>query len=95
MAKKNVVEIVCDRCDRTEYIDPDAYREHPDLALSFGMREENQSPPLPEVQAVFNDLCSSCRKTVRNLSEQIAKKISWKRGKPEEELEDKKEEGPQ
>ena len=105
MAKKNVVEITCDRCDRTEYVDPDTYNVRPDLELYFGPKEA--TPPSDdkedlshlctvEIGAYFNDLCSSCRKTVKNLTEQIAKKISWKRNKGgEDELEDKKEEGTQ
>ena len=90
MSKKNVVEINCDRCDRTEYVDPGAYQERPDLDLTFGAHDSAE----PEVHVTFDDLCSSCKKTVKNLSEQIAKKISWKRNKGgEEEPEDKKEEG--
>jgi hypothetical protein len=85
VAKKNVVEITCDRCDRTEYLDPDDVADVPDLELSFGGKEP--------VVAVFGELCSSCRKTVKNLSEQIAKKISWKRSKGGEEPEAKEEGG--
>lgn len=97
VAKKNVVEITCDRCDRTEYVDPSTYNVHADLELYFGPRKgEHEADDIAghstcEILAHFNDLCSSCRKTVKNLSEQIAKKISWKRNKGgEEELDDKK-----
>jgi len=90
VTKKNVVEINCDRCDRTEYVDPSLYSGSPDLALTFGAHDGTE----PEVHVAFDDLCSSCKKTVKNLSEQIAKKISWKRNKGgAEEPEDKKEEG--
>lgn len=83
MAKRTVVEIVCERCERTEYIKPEEHREEADLMLTFGTEMGKQ-----EVEEVFDDLCSSCRKTVRNLADQITKKISWKRNKDD----DKKEE---
>ena len=87
MAKKNVVELVCDRCDRTEHVGPEKYNELPDFKVVFGP----EGPDGQEIQIQFDDLCSSCTKTVRNLIEQAVKKISWKRGKGEEELEAKKE----
>lgn len=77
MAKRNVVEIVCERCDRVEYVKPDEYQEEPDLVITCGGKT-----------VTFEDLCSSCKKTVGNLADQITKKISWKRNKDE----DKKEE---
>lgn len=87
MSKKTVVQVVCDRCDRTEYVDPEMYNPKADLELYFGPKEDNPGDDKAdlshlctvEIGALFNDLCSSCRKTVKNLSEQIAKKISWKR----------------
>lgn len=84
MAKKEVVEIICDRCERVEYIDPKAVVEQPDLkiALSFDVTEEKESAPR---EAQFNELCSSCKKTVHNLFKQMTKKVNWKRGKGEEE----------
>ena len=94
MAKKNVVEVVCERCERTEYVDPDDYSHIPDLILQFGSKiAEVQPPPEPvgatpplrvaETEVKFEDLCSSCKKTVRNLVAQISKKIDWRRGKSE------------
>lgn len=97
MAKKNVVEIVCDRCDRTEYIDPNQVSPLPDLELKFGAKpvEFNSTGanttvmgPSYETEAKLDDLCSSCQKTVRNLVAQITKKISWKRDKAEGEGEE-------
>jgi hypothetical protein len=94
VAKKAVVEIVCDRCERTEYIPPEEVKEHPDLSVRLGF-EVNETIEYPSsgvkagpfgTEVQFNELCSSCKKTVKNLFEQMTKKISWKRnkGEPEE-----------
>lgn len=80
MAKKTVVEIVCERCDRTEYIEPDQYNDDPDLVVKFGHQPSNKVQG-PEVDVQFGDLCSSCTNTIRNLVAQISKKVSWKRNK--------------
>ena len=84
MAKKEVVEIVCDRCERVEYIDPKEVRDNPDLRIALGFEVQRGEDNLPAPSAAqFNELCSSCRKTVKNLFEQMTKKINWKRGKGE------------
>lgn len=92
MAKKNVVEVVCERCERVEYVDPNGYSSLPDLTLQFGSKpSQNQIADAPttfetDVTVKFEDLCSSCQNTVRNLVAQIGKKINWKRkekGEPE------------
>ena len=99
MARKQVIEIVCERCERTEYVDPKEYRDLPDLTVSFGSEpgDVQQAPSpaepnpemcyKPEMDITFEDLCSSCKKTVKNLLEQATKKISWKRNKEEPEVE--------
>lgn len=79
MAKRNVVEIVCERCERTEYIPPEEHREEADLVILFGTE-----PGAVDISTTFEDLCSSCKKTVRNLADQITKKISWKRNKEDD-----------
>lgn len=78
MAKRQVVEIKCDRCKRIEYIEPDVYIESPDLKLEFGTKESkvqalnsNKVNMEPEILINFPDLCSSCQNTVRNLIDQI------------------------
>lgn len=95
MARKQVIEIVCERCERTEYVDPKSYQERPDLLIRFGDKI-GENPPgaglaplvhVPEIDVTFEDLCSSCTKTVRNLVEQATKKINWKREKKTEQIE--------
>jgi hypothetical protein len=101
VAKKNVVEIVCERCERTEYRQPDECTSLPDLYLNFGTKQESElkgqdqngttvtvvREPEPDVAIKYDDLCSSCMKTVKNLVAQIGRKINWKReGKGEIEV---------
>lgn len=99
MAKKNVVEITCERCSRVEHVDPSAYADVPDLDLRFGSKPSDAQPEdgptcyQSDMCMKFEDLCSSCKKTVRNLVEQIGKKISWKRAKDDESEAKKEEEG--
>ncbi len=85
MAKKSVIEIVCDRCERVEYIAPEDNSPRPDLVLAFGSKPalDAQAPEArdAEVEVKFNELCSSCKNTVRNLVAQIGKKIDWRRKK--------------
>lgn len=99
MAKKNVVEIVCDRCERTEYLDPDEMSMlAAELQLSFGMKPRPVVDGKPmtlgegwqpeyEIGVTYSELCSSCKKTIRNLIEQITRKINWKRNRGDVEVE--------
>lgn len=95
VAKKTVLEIVCDRCERTEYVDPDLHSNLPDLVVQFGgkpmsVKSVNDKSALePEISVRFEELCSSCKKAIKNLMEQATKKIDWRRGKKEDELEAK------
>lgn len=65
MARKQVVEIACDRCARTEYREDDpGHVDH----LAFNASMDGMT-----VQ--FKDLCTPCLKTVKNHLEAIGKKI--------------------
>lgn len=95
VAKKSVIEVVCERCERTEYVNPDEYSTLPDLVLQFGTKahapeivEDGKKEAAileHEASVRFEDLCSSCKNTVRNLVANIGKKINYKkRGKGED-----------
>ncbi len=70
MARKNVVEINCDRCERVEYLDPETTKMALGLELSFQGEE-----------LVWPDLCSACHKAVGNYIKQI--KRETKKDEPE------------
>jgi hypothetical protein len=70
MARREVIEIVCDRCSRTELVNPESYNTSMDLELYFGKPAEGSSNTR-EVMVIFHDLCSSCNKSVRNYIGQI------------------------
>ena len=67
MARKQVVEIQCDRCVRVEHrtvADDDIH------TTSF------KGQMGPEVPTTFEDLCTPCLNTVRSHMEQITKKLT-------------------
>jgi hypothetical protein len=73
MARKQVVEVQCDRCTRTEHRHEKAFpekthKEGEETYAFFGTGEG-----LTPVK--FKDLCTPCQKTVKNHLEQIGKKI--------------------
>lgn len=63
MAKKQVVEVQCERCPRKEYIDP-TVPAAPPIVISIGATTHK-----------FEDLCSSCRKSVEASIAGIVKKL--------------------
>lgn len=70
MARRQVLEIVCDRCKKTETQD----------VQSGDPTKAESDPPKAEVVITFHgetvkydDLCKSCRKAVGNLFKKIAK----------------------
>lgn len=71
MPKKTVVEINCERCEGLEYVDPELAPKTPDLKASLGFAQDDGKP----MEATFEVLCSSCRSSVKNLFEQMTKKI--------------------
>ena len=88
MAKREVIEIECERCKRTELVRPEEYNELPDFEVKFG--HDSPSGVKPDVEVRFDDLCSSCNKTIRNALEKLVKPISYRRvddGEEEVEIE--------
>jgi len=75
VAKKNVIEIDCDRCGRIEHIDPETTKMAQGLELSF--QGEKISWP---------DLCTGCHKAVGNYLKQI--KREGKKGELEIDMEE-------
>lgn len=72
MARKQVVEIKCDRCKRAEYKDPEgASEKKPLLILWLG------------TEIRYEDLCSPCAATVSRNIEQISKTLEGKSPKRE------------
>lgn len=63
MARKQVVEIICDRCEKQEYVSPKDATETPDF--------EGQ---LLGEKLKYDDLCTRCKGTLRNYYAKIAKK---------------------
>lgn len=75
MARKPVVEVNCSRCNATEYVEQATHDGvEVELLISF-MGSTTQ----------FDDLCSSCKKTVGNYINQIVKDIHGRRSKAKEE----------
>lgn len=66
MARKQVVEIQCDRCSRTE---------HREEEEKQGLASSDFVATMGALRVQFNDLCTPCQKTVKNHLEQIGKKI--------------------
>jgi hypothetical protein len=76
MARKQVVQIQCDRCTRTETRDITKQDLHApegkNKVLTFGAQLTDPAGPL---EVMFEDLCTPCMRTVRNHLEQIGKKM--------------------
>lgn len=64
LAKKQVVEIQCERCPRKEYVDPTTTKVLPVISIKVG-----------DVEQKFEDLCGSCRKAVEGHINEIVKKL--------------------
>ena len=61
MARSTTIKLVCDRCARTEYLEAEA-SHGPDMSMTF----------LGTVTR-YEDLCSSCLKSVGNYIKQITR----------------------
>jgi hypothetical protein len=73
MARRKTVEVTCDRCDRIEYrpFEEEKGAPTPFLKAKALLLAEN-------IDISFDDLCSPCEKTVKNLLESIAREIKGK-----------------
>ncbi len=68
MARRRVLEVTCDRCDRTE---------------TQELTEEGQDPNLVELQVTFHgesvqygDLCNRCRSAIEGYFAQMTKQVA-------------------
>lgn len=59
MAKKQVIECTCDRCERTWYEDPEDNDGGAEASFKFVSSEES-------IDISFDLLCEACKKAVRN-----------------------------
>jgi hypothetical protein len=68
MAKREVVEVTCDRCKKTE-------TQGKDEGVTDGVEFEGalQVPGSPKLSIKYADLCRNCRRSVRNYFNRIAK----------------------
>ena len=70
MGRKQVVEIQCSRCDRTETREGDL--EDPAIVAFSAVLT---SGPEEKCSVLFDDLCTPCSRTVRSMLDQIGKRI--------------------
>jgi hypothetical protein len=74
MARKQVVEVACSRCQRVETVHP----AHPDKMVPTEKPEPTFRAILQGSEPLvvsFEDLCTPCMRTVRALLEQVGKRI--------------------
>lgn len=64
MARRQVIEIICDRCGKMENQAPDSPKE--EGKAEFKVFFEGK-------KVAFDDLCERCRKALRNYVEKIAR----------------------
>ena len=74
MARKVMVEVKCDRCDRIEYQEQNG-KKSIEASLEIVMMSSGGESGY---NFKFSDLCSPCESTVNKLVEQIAKKVAGK-----------------
>jgi hypothetical protein len=67
VAKRQVVEIQCDRCPRREYVEADSKDAAAPCSITFAGKT-----------VTYQDLCSSCRKTIAAHIDGIVKKLDGK-----------------
>ena len=61
MARREVVEVTCDRCSKTETQNKDeAASDKPEFTLYFGLHE-----------LIYQDLCRGCRRALENYIKKI------------------------
>jgi hypothetical protein len=74
MARKQVVEIRCSRCERTETVEPTIMMEgKTHVMFTASLIVDPATETTKQVQ--FEDLCGPCRRTVFSLLEQVDKRI--------------------
>jgi len=71
MARKQVFEVHCSRCTRTEHREGSA--DKPEKILSAKLFGDGTVEG--DLEVTFDDLCSPCLKSVRALLAQVGKKI--------------------
>ncbi len=72
MARRQVLEIVCDRCKKTETQDvPEGEEDKVDIEVEITFHGETVK---------YGDLCKNCRKAVANLFKKIAKQAEEPKG---------------
>ena len=71
MARKQVFEVPCSRCDRTEHREGSA--DKPEFIFEAKLFADGS--PGGDMHVKFSDLCSPCLKSVRALVAQIGKRI--------------------
>jgi hypothetical protein len=71
MGRRQVVEIQCSRCDRTETQPGKLETTPPHVLLAELVGNDGED----KVIVKFEDLCTPCRRTVKALLEQIGKRI--------------------
>ena len=88
MSRKQMIEVKCDRCKRVEYVPiKKEKKEEASLDLEF---KPSAGGTHGRIKLKFNDLCSPCEKTIKNLIESIAREI---KGKSPDRKSDAKKEG--
>ena len=86
MARRQTIEVKCDRCKRIEYVNAKSGKSvEADLDIKF-----RESGTGKKTAVKFDDLCSPCEKTVKNLIDSIVKEI---KGKSPDRKSDAKKEG--
>lgn len=74
MAKREVIEVTCDRCEKTETQNKDSVRADdapPEFTFEFGGSKK-----------VYEDLCRNCRKACQNYFNKATKVDEPKDSKP-------------
>ena len=66
MARREVIEITCDRCERTETQAPGMIAARDKMSHEFSITLHGKS-----IQ--YEDLCRSCRKTLANYYDKVIK----------------------
>ena len=66
MARREVLEVTCDRCGKTQSQTKSEVTEKAELVITVAIKGETQ------VNKTYDDLCHRCRETVLNYGKKIA-----------------------
>ena len=72
MARKEVVEVTCDRCGKTEHVSDLRRLEKnrpPEIKLAF--YDVTEGPKEAQAVSVYDDLCTKCQGVVKNYINRI------------------------